>query len=247
MEVARIEPARDTSDFASPTVVVAAAVPDCVDVVDDSLEPRRQRRQTVQTSSEIIYSVLTARVYYYEVVKQTKVVPKSNGFICFFSEEAQMYAVELQPNFMHYLAERTHLPDEASLHVCAHNPMIDPYLTELYQNFQKGVDRENLLMIILPPLVHFSSCLASPVLARTRTAKCSQYVTTLGDFETLLLQMTAGFMPKLIFVLPIDRNTYSQHSHAPFHVWLSSERVLGYRNCHWVGQDKADDAQPSEV
>ena len=65
------------------------------------MEPRRERRQTVQTSSEIIYSVLAARVYDYEVVKQTKVIPKSNEFICFFSEEAQMYAVELQPGFMH--------------------------------------------------------------------------------------------------------------------------------------------------
>ena len=144
-----------------------------------------------------------------------------------------MYAVELEPNFTHYLAEHTCIPHDTSLHICVYNPMIDPYLTELYQNFQKGVDRENLLMIILPPLVHLSACLASPGLARARTAKCTQFVTTLSDFETLLLQMAAGFMPKLIFVLPVEGDTCTQHRQFPFEVWLSSERVLGVRNCHW--------------
>ena len=226
MEVPFLGSWNELGTLPSPTEV--AAVPqDCVVVVEDVPE----QSQPVQGSSEILYSVLASRSYYYEVVKQTKVKPRSNALR--FVEEAHMYAVELQPNFIHYLAERTAIPHDASLHVCVHNPMIDPYLTELYQNFQKGVDRENLLMIILPPLVHFSACLASPVLARTRTAKCTQYVTTLGDFETLLLQMTAGFMPKLIFVLPIGGDTYSQHRLAPFEVWLSSERVLGSRNCHW--------------
>ena len=56
----------------------------------------------------------------------------------------------------------------------------------------------------------------------------------MGDFETLLLQMTTGFMPKLVFVLPIDESTYGKHVQAPLEVWLSSERVLGEKNCHWA-------------
>ena len=183
--------------------------------------------------SNIIYSILTAHGYYYEVVKQTKAITKLNELIVTFAEEAQLYAVQLQPNFVHYLAERTALPDNASLHICAYNPMVDPYLTELYQNFQKGVDRENLLIIILPPLANFNSCLISPVLARTRTAQCTQFVTTLSDFEMLLLQMTAGFIPKMVFVLPIDATSHDKHLRTPFEVWFSMERVLGNKNCHW--------------
>ena len=182
------------------------------------------------SSSKITYSILTARNYYYEVVKQAHVTPKidDDDVTVRFAEEAQMYAVQLRPNFVHHLAERTAIPADASLHICVHNPMVDPYLTELYQNFQKGVDRENLLMVILPPLVHFNASLEGSPLARTRTAKCTQFVTTLGDFEILLLQLTAGFMPKLVFSLPIDQST-----HGKCEVWLSSKRVLGDKNCHW--------------
>ena len=85
-----------------------------------------------------------ARGYYYEVVKQTMFTPKTDEVIVTFAEHAKLYAVQLRPNFVHHLAERTAIPDDASLHICVHNPMVDPYLTELYQNFQKGVDREEL-------------------------------------------------------------------------------------------------------
>jgi hypothetical protein len=155
-----------------------------------------------------------------EVVKQTSVIPNPDELIVRFSEETQMYAVHLRPNFVHYLAERTAIPADASLHVCVHNPMIHPYLTEIYQNFQKGVDRENVCLVILPPLVNFNASFDSTITVRTRTAKCTHFVTTLGDFEALLLQMTAGFMPKLVFVLPVDENTHSEHLQAPFEAWL---------------------------
>ena len=83
-------------------------------------------------TSNSIYSILTARGYYYEVVRQTSVIPNQHDFVVRFSEEAQMYGVQLRPNFVHYLAERTSLPADASLHICVHNPMIHPYLTEIY-------------------------------------------------------------------------------------------------------------------
>ena len=175
--------------------------------VFDALEILHETSPTVYGSSKIVYSVLTARGYYYEVVKQTQVIPRADELIVRFAQEAQMYAVQLRSNFVHHLAERTAIPDHTSLHICTHNPMVDPYITELYQNFKKGVDLENLLMIILPPLQHFNSCLTSPLLPRSRTATCTQFVTTMSDFETLLLQMTAGFMLKLVFVLPIDADT----------------------------------------
>ena len=111
--------------------------------------------------------------------------------------------------------------------------MVDPYLTELYQNFQKGVDRENLLIVIFPPLDQFNSCFESPLVGRARTATCTQFVATLCDFEMILLQMTAGFIPKLVFVLPIDESTYGKRTETRFEVWLSIQRVLGHKNCHW--------------
>jgi len=203
-------------------------------VIVDADEVLYQTSQAVQNSSQIIYSVLIPRSFFYEVVKQTTVIPKSDEIFVRFAKEAQMYAVQLRPNFVHHLAERVAIPDDACLHICVHNPMVDPYLTELYQNFQKGVDRENLLMIILPPLVHFNSCFKSTFLARSRTATCTQFITTMADFETLLLQMTAGFMPKLVFVFPIDESTHCEHIQTPLEVWLSSERVLGRSNCHWA-------------
>ena len=143
-----------------------------------------------------------------------------------------MYAIKMQPDFVHYLAERTIILENALLHVCVYNPLIDPYLTEIYQNFQKGVDRENLLLIILPPLANFVACLQTANFPRTRTATSTQFVGTLGDYETLLLQMTAGFMRKLVFVLPIDDTTHSSDV-ASSQIWMSTVRVLGKPNCFW--------------
>jgi hypothetical protein len=182
--------------------------------------------ESSDTNSSYI-SILIARSYYYEVVNLIRVIPIPGEASVSFRAEANMYAIRLRPNFVHYLAERTTIPDNASLHVCIYNPMIHPYLTEMYQNFQKASKGENLCLIILPPLAELSACFDSP-LARTRTAKCTHYVTTLADFEALLLEMTAGFMPKLVFVLPIDEESQTSSK-----VWLSAERVLGIQNCHW--------------
>ena len=182
-------------------------------------------------SHNVVYSVLQARNHFFEVVKQTAVIPQPAPIVS-FAEEARMYAIKTQPNFVHYLAQRTVIPENALLHICNYNPLIDPYLTEIYQNFQKGVDRENLLLIILPPLANFEACLQTANLPRTRTATSTQFVGTLGDYETLLLQMTAGFMRRLVFVLPTDENTPKPGDRA-WQVWVSSVRVLGQSNCVW--------------
>ena len=46
------------------------------------------------------------------------------GSIVNFAAEARMYAVQMQPNFVHYLAERTVIPDNAVLHTCTDNPLV---------------------------------------------------------------------------------------------------------------------------
>jgi len=166
----------------------------------DSSDVTRRTSQALSESSQVIYSKLLARPFYYKVVQQRGVIPQLDECIVTFMENAQMYAVHLQPNFVHYVAERCTIPDGASLHICVRNPMNDPYLTEIYQKFQKGVDREKLLLIILPLLHAFNACVTSPTRVRARTAKNLQFITTLSDFEMLLLQMTAGFICKLTFV-----------------------------------------------
>jgi hypothetical protein len=135
---------------------------------DQSANPN-QIEQAVEESGDAIYSILIARAHYYEVVKQIRVIPKPDESFIRFAEEVQTFAIRLRPKFVHYLAERTAFPSEASLHICIDNPMIHPYLTEIYQNFQKGVERENLCLIILPPLAELSACFDSSI-ARTRTA-----------------------------------------------------------------------------
>ena len=94
---------------------------------------------TVTAMQPRIYSTLAARNYYYEVVKQQPVQSIPDEVFVNFKEEAQMYAVQVRPRFQHYLAERTTIPEGASLQILIYNPTIDPYLTNLYGNFQKGV------------------------------------------------------------------------------------------------------------
>ena len=188
-------------------------------------------RNEIDDSNSVVYSLLLARGHYFEVVQQAYVTPRLDSIVN-FGVEARMYAVKMQPNFVRYLAERTVIPEKALLHICVYNPLIDPYLTDIYQNFQKGVDRENLLLIILPPLPNFDACLQTAKMQRARTASSTQFVGTLGDYETLLLQMTAGFMRRLVFVFPTDENTPNPNAHA-WQVWVSSVRVLGQSNCVW--------------
>ena len=177
-------------------------------------------------SNNVVYSLLLARGHYFEVVKQALVTSRQECIVN-FGAVARMYAVQMHPNFVHYLAERTVIPEKAVLHICVYNPLIDPYLTDIYQNFQKGVDRENLLLIVLPPLPSFEACLQTPTMQRARIASSTQFVGTQADYETLLMQMTAGFMRKLVFVLPIDENT-PEPGDCTWQVWVSSVRVLGH-------------------
>ena len=222
MEVAPMEVAltgtRDLNPMeASPAIAIDISDTAATEVVD---------------ANDVVYSLLLARNHYFEVVKQTKVFPESAPIVN-FAAEARMYAVKMQPNFVHYVAERTAIPENALLHICVYNPLIDPYLTQIYQNFQKGVERENLLLIILPPLAGFDACLRTGTVPRTRTASSTQFVGTLGDYELLLLQMTAGFIRRLVFIFPIDENTYRDHVASPCDTWVSTARVLGESNCFW--------------
>ena len=153
------------------------------------------------------YSVLIARVYYYEIVAQTPIKAAAAEKILEFGDSARLYTMSVHPNFVRFVAERTKIHRGEALHICVHNPMTEPSLLELYQNVQKGVDLQILLMVILPPLSSFDACFENTCMPRSRTAKCTQFITTLADLQTLLLQLTAGFLPKLVFVIPIESSS----------------------------------------
>lgn len=183
--------------------------------------------------NNMVYSLLLARGHYFEVLKQSIVIPQADAIVC-FAAEARMYAVQVQPNFVQYLAERTCIPDNALLHICLYNPFVDPYLTEMYQNFQKGVDRENCLVVVLPPLGNFDASLETCKVPRTRTASSTQFVGTLSDYEMLLLQITTGLLVrKLVFIFPIDEDILNIHAVSQCSTWKASVRVLGESNCFW--------------
>ena len=110
---------------------------------------------------------------------------------------------------------------------------MDPYLTEIFPNFQKGVERLNLLLVVLPPLAAFDEFLERAYLQRARTAASTQFIGTMVDYETLLLQMTAGVIRRLVFVFPIDERINTDSDGSAFEVWESSARVLGRKNCFW--------------
>ena len=201
-------------------------------------------------AAEQIYSVVgLPKMHWYEVLTQRAVAPLPDEMIVEFKAVAQMYAVPLRPDFMHYLAQRTLIPNGAALQMVCHNPMTEPHLTQIYANFQKGVKRDNFLIVILPPLPLFNLGLTSHETPRARTAKSAQFIGTVGDFQTLLLQMTA-LMHKLVFIFPVedtgqqeptilnrwafDWPARAHHSESERDIWIASKHVLGEDNCHWL-------------
>ena len=159
------------------------------------------------------YSVLLPRVYYYEVVAQIPIRVVAAEKILEFGDSTKLYTMSIKPNFVQYVAERTMIHRQEALQICVHNPMTEPSLLELYQNVQKGVDLQILLMVILPPLSSFDACIDNTCMARSRTAKSTQFITTIADLYTLGMQLTAGFLPKLIFVIPLESSAAEHTAH----------------------------------
>ena len=175
------------------------------------------------------FSLMIARAHFYEVVTQQEIIPVPHQTFVQFADVAQVYGVGLQPAFMRYLAERTFVPFGSALNICVYNPMIDPYLVEICENFKKGVELENLLLVVLPPLATLSADLRRPAMLRNRTSTCTRFVTTLADFEAMLLQMTTGLFRHVNFVIPIDDRIEDP---ATNETWQACQKVLGHCNCH---------------
>ena len=177
-------------------------------------------------------SILTARSHYYEPVRTFEVAPVAGTPLVQFTHSPQVFAVDTHPNLIYFLAARTQIPMRAALHICVYNPMIDPYLVEICENFKKGVDVENLLMVVLPHLFSLSAEFTDSTRPRNRTAHGTQYVTTLLDFEGMLMQMASGIFRNLVFIIPVDRRTLV--SQVEEDTWQACCHVYGHDHCHWL-------------
>ena len=176
-------------------------------------------------------NVLTARSHFYEPVRSFEVAPVVGTPLIQFKHSPQVVAVKARSDLISFLSARTEIPIGAALHICVYNPMIDPYLIEICENFKKGVDVENLLMVVLPHLHSLSCELNDSSRLRNHTQHTTQYVTTSLDFEVMLMQMACGIFRNLVFVLPVDGRT----SDSPVDevTWQACCHVYGQEFCHW--------------
>jgi hypothetical protein len=198
-----------------------------IDVPDTTVSTVTEEEPSPESGN--IVTIIWPQSYFFEVVHQgTFPQLSTDEALLHFTDTARAYAVALLPNLTRYLAEMTYVPPDASLHVCHYDPMIDPNLLQLRNNFQKGVQRDNKLMIVLPALESFDDALMNPTRGRARTESSTQFVTTYADLESMLVTITAGVMPELIFVLPYDRTqTWNDRRET----WKSFRRILGSENC----------------
>ena len=170
------------------------------------------------------YAILVCRNHFYESLKQNSFVFEHGRCFLEFQKQPQLFAIPMQPNFVRLVAMHVLIPEECSLNICVHNPMTDPPLDLLYSIFQKGVDLENVLVIVLPPFRAFRSALCTSVFRSNE-----QPVNTLSDFACRMLQITSGFMPKMIFIFPTEFDV--QHGMEKTRLWQVCEDIFGSSNC----------------
>ena len=114
--------------------------------------------------------------------------------------------------------------------MCIYNPMTDPPLPamrELLLSAQK--EKPIFLVVVLPMLDTFATALQQRSYVRMQTKHCTQFVSTLCDFEDMLMKASAGTIAKLAFVVPVrksDRPTLHENE-----IWKSAEKVLGLEHC----------------
>ena len=151
------------------------------------------------------YYVFLARSYYFEIRQQMSRRSQATRISGALSTAGhKVYAVPSVPQFLDDVARRFSLASDAILYIGTHNPFNDPPLQEAIDLVQKA-DKIVVFVVILPPLESFTAALATNTNSRMHTAKCSQFVSTLADFESLLMTMTSGVMHTTIFVFPFNR------------------------------------------
>ena len=144
-----------------------------------------------------------------------------------FDQCIRLYAVPLEPSLIHKVAGRTRVHSNDVLNICLYNPSIDVHLTEIKELCMKGGRARNVFVVILPPFQHFARILADSTYARARTAKDTHFVTTLSDYEMLLLHVQS--LAHILFVLPVAAHDLQNLTTSA--LWRSSEQILGASHC----------------
>ena len=211
-----------------------------VHIQDASIESFRHN------GNEGVYNILVPTNYYYEVVMQKHFPPTSDDipeWLIEFNGQCQCYAIPCEKNFTTYIAQRTNVPSNASLSICVYNPFTDPHLNAMRNNFQKGVDRENKIVIVFPPLDDFEFQLTQQ-LPRSRTAKGTQYVTTLSDFQSLLQNISLQCLPDLVCAFPTNSD---EARIKELRAWRCCEDIFGADQCHIKSKEVIRNAFSSTV
>ena len=100
-------------------------------------------------------------------------------------------------------------------------------LRELLLSAQK--EKPIFLVVILPSLDTLASALQRPSVMRLQTAHCTQFVSSICDFEDMLMKVSSGIISRLAFVIPV-RDTDLETLH-PNQVWNSATKILGSEHC----------------
>ena len=211
-----------------------------VHIQDASIESFRHN------GNEGVYNILVPTNYYYEVVMQKHFPPTSDDipeWLIEFNGQCQCYAIPCEQTFITYIAQRTYVPSNASLSICVYNPFTDPHLNAMRNNFQKGVDRENKIVIVFPPLDDFEFQLTQQ-LPRSRTAKGTQYVTTLSDFQSLLQNISLQCLPDLVCAFPTNSD---EARIKELRAWRCCEDIFGADQCHIKSKEVIRNAFSSTV
>jgi hypothetical protein len=108
--------------------------------------------------------------------------------------------------------------------------MTDPPLSalrELLLSAQK--EKPIFLVVILPSLDTLASALQRPSVMRLQTAHCTQFVSSVCDFEDMLMKASSGIISRLAFVIPVPHcDLETLHANQ---VWKSATKILGLEHC----------------
>ena len=178
-----------------------------------------------------MYSLVLSKSYYYTVAQQLQIVPSANiRPVILPADDVKFYAMSICCSFPNYVATLVDLNCGNLLYICIYNPMTDPPLSalrELLLSAQK--EKPIFLVVILPSLDTLASALQRPSVMRLQTAHCTQFVSSICDFEDMLMKVSSGIISRLAFVIPV-RDSDLQTLHAN-QVWNSATKILGFEHC----------------
>jgi len=205
---------------------------------DEEKEEKAQHVQIdVQESSSRaervsnMYSLVLSKSYFYTVVQQFKIGPSTAiQQVIAPSDRVNLYAVSMCCNISNYVATLVDLSCGSLLYICIYNPMTDPPLSamrELLLNAQK--ERPIFLVVILPLLDTLTTALQGSTFMRLQTTHCTQFVSTMCDFEDMLMKASSGVMSQLAFVVPV-RDSYRNGLHGNA-IWESAVTIFGREQC----------------